>query len=292
MTKTILGMEYKKIAGLVGSLVALGLFFLMLWFVIPRPTNIDVPVDVDGDAVVNTIGTAYTLIDLHSVSALWSGSTMVMVIVIFLVTGCCCKNKALKTVHSHMSKKLKDEFTALSSEIQETYKRLDSSKAHDKVQEMARVGVSAVLGVESAVSRQEQLEKQARRDRTRLEMEALEDEEARIEVAHKRALLDAKRRSQDVYGQHPVGYGDRDGVVYGRHPEGGAAGGGVPFNRGAVAYRGDAYGEYQVAPVEHHAMVHHAPRGRGRGRGVTSSRYGVEVGHLSEMGQQIYSAVH
>ena len=297
MTKTNLGMEYKKLAGLVGSLVAVGLFCLLLWFVIPRSTNIEVPVEVDGDAVVNTIGTVYTLIDLHSVSALWSGSTMVMVIVIFLVTGCCCKNKALKTVHSHMSQKLKDEFISLSSEIQETYKKLDSSKAHDKVQEVARVGVTAacsVLGVQSAVSRQEQLEKQARRDRMRLEMEALEDEEARMEVAHKRALLDAKRRNQggDVYGQHPVGYGDRDGVVYGRHPEGGAAGGEVSFNRGAMAYRGNAYGDYQVAPVEHHAMVHHAPGGRGRGCGVTSSRYGVEVGHLSEMGQQIYSAVH
>ena len=192
-----LGMEYKKIAGLVGSLVALGLFFLMLWFVIPRPTNIDVPVVVeDNDAVVNTIDTAYTLIDLHSVSALWSGSTMVMVVVIFLVTGCCCKNKALQTVHSHMSKKIKDEFNTLSSEIQETYKRLDSSKTHDKVQEVARVGVSAVLGLESAVSRQEQLESQARWDRTRLEMEALEDEEARMEVAHKRAQLAAMKRNQ------------------------------------------------------------------------------------------------
>ena len=166
--KTNLGMEYKKIAGLVGSLICLGLFFLMLWFVIPRPTNIDVPVVVeDGDAVVNTIGTAYTLIDLHSVSALWSGSTMVMVIVIFLVTGCCCKNKALKTVHSHMSMKLKDEFTALL----ETYKRHDSSK-NDKVQEIARVGVSAVLGLESAASRQEQLERRTQRERTRLDMEA------------------------------------------------------------------------------------------------------------------------
>ena len=288
--KTNLGMEYKKIAGLVGSLICLGLFFLMLWFVIPRPTNIDVPVVVeDGDAVVNTIGTAYTLIDLHSVSALWSGSTMVMVIVIFLVTGCCCKNKALKTVHSHMSKKLKDEFTALSSEIQETYKRLDSSK-HDKVQEIARVGVSAVLGLESAASRQEQLERRTQRERTRLEMEALDDEEARMEVAQRRAQL-AKRRNQDGYNQQHVGYSDRDGVAYGRHPEGGA-GGGVLYNRGATPYRGDAYGDYQVVPVEHQAMVHQASGGRGRGRGVTSSRYGVDISHLSEEGQRIYSAVH
>ena len=220
MPKTNLGMEYKKLAGLAGALVTVGLFCLLLWFVIPRSTDIDEPIEVGGDAVVNTIGTAYTLIDLHSVSALWSGSTMVMVIVIFLVTGCCCKNKALKTVHTHMSQKLKDEFISLSNEIQDTYKKVDSSKTHDRVQEVARVGVTAacsVLGVESAVSRQGQQDKQARRDRMRQEMEDLEDEEARMEVAHKRALLDAKRRNQggDVYGQHPVGYGDRDGVVYG-----------------------------------------------------------------------------
>ena len=78
-----------------------------------------------GDAEINTIGNAYTLIDLHSVSALWSGSTMVIVFVVLLVTGCCCKNKALKSVHSHLSVKLKDEFTALLSDC-------DSSKLDRK----------------------------------------------------------------------------------------------------------------------------------------------------------------
>ena len=294
--KQILGIEYKKLAGLAGVLVTVGLFCLLLLFFIPRSTDIDEPIEVGGDAVVNTIGTAYTLIDLHSVSALWSGRTMVIVFVILLVTGCCCKNKALKTVHSHMSKKLKDEFISLSSEIADTYKSIDSSKTHDKVQGVARVGVTAacsVLGVESAVSRQGQQDKQARRDRMRQEMEDLEDEEARMEVAHKRALLDAKRRNQggDVYGQHPVGYGDRDGVVYGRHAEGGAAGGGSLFHRGAMTYRGKTYADYQgvMAPVEHRAMVY-APGGRGRGCG-TSSRFGVEVNDLSLVGQQIYSSL-
>ena len=274
--KTNLGMEFKNkiIASLVGSLVCMGLFFLMLWFVIPRPNDIDVPVVVeDGDAVVNTIGNAYTLIDLHSVSALWSGSTMVLVFVMLLVTGCCCKKKALKTVHSHMSMKLKDEFTALL----ETYKRHDSSK-HDRVQE-------------SAASRQEQLERRTQRERTRLDMEALDEEEARMEVAQRRAQL-AKRRNQEDYNQQHGGYSDREGVAYVRRPEGGA-GGGVLYNRGATPYRGDAYGDYQVVPVEHQAMVHQPSGVRGRGRGgVTSSRYGVDISHLSEEGQRIYSAVH
>ena len=291
-------MEYKKLAGLAGTLVTVGLFCLLLWFVIPRSTDIEEPIEVGGDAVINTIGTAYTLIDLHSVSALWSGSTMVIVFVILLVMGCCCKNKALKKIHGHMSQKLKDEFVSLSNEIADTYRRVDTSKPHDRVQEGARVGLTAacsVLGVESAVSRQGQLDKQARRDRVKQEMEDLEDEEARIEVANRRALLDAKRRQPvgDVYGQQPVGYGGRDAVVYGRHAEGGAAGGGGSFHRGAVTYRNESYdGDYQgaMAAVDHRAMVH-APGGRGRGRGVTSSRFGVEVQDLSLVGQQIYSSL-
>ena len=113
-------------------------------------------------------------------------------------------------------------------------------------------------------------------------------------MANKRALLDAKRRQPvgDVYGQHPVGYGDCDAVVYGRHAEGGAAGGGGSFHRGAVSYRNESYGDYQgaMAAVEHCAMVH-APGGRGRGRGVTSSRFSVEVNDLSLVGQQIYSSL-
>ena len=268
-------MEFKNkiISSLVGSLVVMGLFFLMLWFVIPRPNDIDVPVVVeDGDAVVNTIGNAYTLIDLHSVSALWSGSTMVLVFVVLLVTGCCCKKKALKSVHSHMSLKLKDEFTALL----ETFKRHDyDSSKNDRVQE-------------SASSRQEQLERRTQRERTRLDLEALDEEEARMEVAQRRAQL-AKRRNQEDYNQQHGGYGDREGVAYVRHPVRGAEGG-VLYNRGAVPYRGDAYGDYQVVPAEHQAMVHQPPGGRGRGR--TSARYGVEVSHLSEEGQRIYSAVH
>ena len=265
-------MEFKNktIASLVGSLVVMGLFFLMLWFVIPRPNNIDVPVVVeDGDAEVNTIGNAYTLIDLHSVSALWSGSTMVLVLVMLLVTGCCCKNKALKSVHSHMSIKLKDEFTALL----ETYKRhdYDSSKV-DRVQE-------------SATTRQEQLERRTQRERTRLDMEALDEEEARMarmEVAQRRAQL-AERRRQEDYNRQNGGYGDR-GVAYVRHPVRGAEGG-VQYTGGV-----EPYGDYQVVPAEHQAMVHQPPGGRGRGR--TSARYGVEISHLSEEGQRIYSAVH
>ena len=261
-------MEFKNkiISSLVGSLVVMGLFFLMLWFVIPRPNDIDVPVVVeDGDAVVNTIGNAYTLIDLHSVSALWSGSTMVLVFVVLLVTGCCCKKKALKSVHSHMSLKLKDEFTALL----ETFKRHDyDSSKNDRVQE-------------STTSRQELLERRTQRERTRLEMEAMDEEEARMELVQRRAQL-ARRRNQEDYIQPHGGYGDREGVVYVRQPVRGAEGGAV-YNRGA-------YGDYQVVPAEHQAMVHQPPGGRGRGR--TSVRYGVEVGHLSEEGQRIYSAVH
>ena len=170
-----------------------------------------------------------------------------------------------------MSLKLKDEFTALL----ETYKRHDSSK-HDRVQE-------------SAASRQEQLERRTQRERTRLDMEALDDEEARMEVAQRRAQL-AERRNQEDYKRG--GYSDREGVAYVRHPERGAEGG-VLYNRGAAPYRGDAYGDYQVVPAEHQAMVHQPSGVRGRGRGgVTSSRYGVEISHLSEEGQRIYSAVH
>ena len=121
MTKKNQGMDKRIIVGLVGSFVVIGLFFLMLWFVIPRPTHVDVPVVVeDGDAVVTTVGNAYTLIDLHSINALWSGSTLVIVFVGLLVTGCCCKNRALQSVHSHLSVKLKDEFTALLSDCDTT----------------------------------------------------------------------------------------------------------------------------------------------------------------------------
>ena len=282
-------MEYKKLAGLAGTLVTVGLFCLLLWFVIPRSSNIEEPIEVGGDADIQTIGTAYTLIDLHSLSALWSGS------VILLVTGCCCKNKALKKIHGHMSQKLKDEFVSLSNEIADTYRRVDTSKPHDRVQEGARVGLQAacsVLGVESAVSRQGQLDKQARRDRMKQEMEDLEDEEARLDVANRRALLDAKRRQPggDVYGQQPVVYGGRDAVVYGQHAEGGAAGGGGSFQRSQY-YRNESYdGNYQgaMAAVDHRAMVH-APGGRGCG--TTLSRFGVEVQDLSLVGQQIYSSL-
>ena len=261
-------MEFKNktIASLVGSLVVMGLFFLMLWFVIPRPNDIDVPVVVeDGDAVVNTIGNAYTLIDLHSVSALWSGSTMVLVLVMLLVTGCCCKNKALKSVHSHLSVKLKDEFTALLSDH-------DSSKL-DRIQE-------------SATTRQGQLERRTQRERTRLEMEALDEEEARMarqEVAQRRSQL-AERRRQEDYNRQNGGYGDR-GIAYVRHPGRGAEGG-VQYTGGV-----EPYGDYHVVvPAEQHqhqAMVHQPPGGVIRGR--TSARYGVEISHLSEEGQRIYS---
>ena len=59
-----------------------------------------------------------------------------------------------------------------------------------------------------------------------------------------------------------------------------------------MTYRNETYGDYQgvMAPVEHCAMVH-APGGRGRGHGVTSSRFGVEVNDLSLVGQQIYSSL-
>ena len=254
----------------------MGLFFLMLWFVIPRPNDIDVPVVVeDGDAEINTIGNAYTLIYLHSVSALWSGSTLVLVFVVFLVTGCCCKNKALKSVHSHLSVKLKDEFTALLSDR-------DSSKL-DRIQE-------------SATTRQGQLESRAQRERARLEMEALDEEEARMarqEVAERRSQL-AERRRQEEYNRQNGGYGDR-GVAYVRHP-GRGAGGGVQYTGGAgggVQYTGgvEPYGDYHVVvPVEqrqHQAMVHQPQGGVIRGR--TSARYGVDISHLSEEGQRIYS---
>ena len=214
MTKEkVLGMEYKKLPGLVGTFVTLGLFCLLLWLVIPS-SKVDEKVEVGGDADIQTIGTAYTLIDLHSVTALWSGSTMVIVFVVFLVTGCCCKNKALKKIHGHMREKLKNEFVMLGNEFAVHCRPADTSNAHDRVQEGARVGhqaASSVLGVEAAVTRQGLLDKKARRDRVKQEMEDLEDEEARIEVANRRALLDAKRRQPvgDMYGQQvPVVYGD------------------------------------------------------------------------------------
>ena len=168
---------------------------------------------------------------------------MVLVFVMLLVTGCCCK-QALKSVQSHMSMKLKDEFTALL----EMYKQHDNdSSKHVRVQG-------------SAVSRQEQLERRTQRARMRLDLEALDKGEARMEMA--------RRRNQEDYNRQHGGYSDR---------------GGVP-------HRGDVYGDYQVVPAEHQGMVHQPPGGRGRGR--TSARYGVEISHLSEEGQCVYSAVH
>ena len=86
-------MEAKKIAGLVGTFVTLGVFGIVLWLLIPS-SKIDEK--VNGDADVETIGTAYTLIDLHSVSALWSGSTMVMVFVISSLWDAVVKTKHKK----------------------------------------------------------------------------------------------------------------------------------------------------------------------------------------------------
>ena len=265
VTKKIQGMDKRIIVSLVGSLVVMGLFFLMLWFVIPRPNNIDVPVVVeDGDAVVNTIGNAYTLIDLHSINALWSGSTLVIVFVGLLVTGCCCKNKALKSVHSHLSVKLKDEFTALLSDC-------DSSKL-DRKQE--------------STPRQGQLESRAQRERARLDMEALDAEEARLErqeVYQRRAQL-AERKRQGEYNLQQGAYGDR-AVAYVRHPGRGAEGG-VQYT-GGVEPNGDYH---VVVPVEqgHHQAMVHQPQG-GVMRGRTSARYGVDISHLSADGQRIYS---
>ena len=293
-------MEYKKLAGLVGTFVTLGVFCVMLWLLIPS-SKVDDKVEVGGDADIQTIGTAYTLIDLHSVFALWSGSTMLIVFVVFLVTGCCCKNKALKKIHGHMREKLKSEFVMLGNEFAVHCRPADTSNAHDGVQEGARVGyqaASSVLGVQAAVTRQGLQDKKARRDRVQQEMDDLEDEEARIDIANRRALLDAKRRQPvgDVYGQQgPVYYGCRDAVVYGQQAEGGAAGAGAggSFQRSQY-YRNETYdGDYQGvrATVDHRAMVH-APGGRVRGRGVTSNRFGVEVQDLSLVGQQIYSSLN
>ena len=50
-------------------------------------------------------------------SALWSGSTLVTMVVIFLFVGCCCKNKTLARIHKHMKAKLKDESVHLNSEL-------------------------------------------------------------------------------------------------------------------------------------------------------------------------------
>ena len=263
-------MKTKIIVSLVGSLVGLVLFFVMLWFVV-KPNDIKVPVVVeDGDAEINTIGTAFTLIDLHSVSALWSGSTMILVMVLLLVTGCCCKNKALKSVHSHLSVKLKDEFTALLSDADN-----DSSKKLDRIQESA------------VTLRQGQLESRTRHERARLEAQAMDEEEDRLDrMARERKSRLAERRRQEELHRQTDDYEDQ-GVAYMRHSGRGAEGG-VQFTRGV-----EPYDYHVVVPAEqfqhqpqHQAMVHQ-PRG-GVMRGRTSARYGVDVSHLSPEGQRIY----
>ena len=79
--------------------------------------KIDEDITIDGPANVQTIGNAYTLVDLHSVSALWSGSTVLTMVVIFSLVACCCKNKALARIHNHVKEKFKDEFVHLNSEF-------------------------------------------------------------------------------------------------------------------------------------------------------------------------------
>ena len=91
---------------------------------------------------------AYTLINLHSVSALWSGSTMVTMFVVFLILGCCCKNKALARIHKHVKAKLKDEFVHLGSEFHVEYRPApDTSNPNVRTQEGKQVGYQAARSV-------------------------------------------------------------------------------------------------------------------------------------------------
>ena len=79
--------ETKKIAVLIGVVLSMLVIGIVLWFFLPS-AKIDEDIEIDGPANVETIGNAYTLIDIHSVSALWSGSTVLATGVIFLLVGC------------------------------------------------------------------------------------------------------------------------------------------------------------------------------------------------------------
>ena len=151
--------------------------------------------------------------------------------------------------------------------------------------------------LQAAVERQALLEKKARRDRARQEMEELEEEETRLDIEQKKAMLESKRRAPrgDValYGQHGVAdYGHHEVAGYGQ--QGAVGGGGGGSIQRSQYYSNESYGDgYQDvrATVDHGAMVH-APAGRVRGHGVTSNRFGVEVQDLSLVGQQIYSSLN
>ena len=130
-------MEAKKIAVLIGVVVSIIVIGVVLWFVIPS-AKIDEDITIDGPANVQTIGNAYTLVDLHSVSALWSGSTVLTTVVIFSLVACCCRNKALARIHNHLKEKLKDEFIHLNSEFRVEC-RPDPSTEIDKYDQLAMV---------------------------------------------------------------------------------------------------------------------------------------------------------
>ena len=185
----------KKIAVLVGTVITLIVFGIVLWFLIPS-SKIYEKVTVNGDATVETIGMAFTLIDLHSVSALWSGSTMVVVFVVFLILGCCCKNKALKQIHSHVKAKLQQEFVQIGSEFHVKCRLVPDTSNTNVGAQVGYQAASSVLGIQAEVKRRALLEKRARRDRARREMEELEEEETRLEIEHKKAMLESKRRHQ------------------------------------------------------------------------------------------------
>ena len=242
-------METKKIAVLVGTVITIIVFGIVLWFLIPS-SKIDEKVTVNGDATVEMIGMAYTLIDLHSVSALWSGSTMVLVFVVFLIQGCCCKNKALKRIHSHVKAKLKDEFVQIGSEFAVSCRLApDTSNTTVGAQEGDQVGYQAatsVLGIQAAVERQALLERKARRDRARQEMEELEDKETRLDIEHKKAMLESKKQAPrgevELYGRHGVAdYGRHEVAGYGQ--QGAVGGGGGGSIQRSQYYSNESYGD-------------------------------------------------
>ena len=62
-----------------------------------------------GRLLVLSVGNAFTLIDIHSVLVLWSGSTLVLIVVIFSFVTCLFNNEFLAKIHTHDVGKMKNE---------------------------------------------------------------------------------------------------------------------------------------------------------------------------------------
>ena len=121
--------------------------------------------------LLETIGTAYTLIDLHSVSAYGLVVQWSQCLLCFSFWAAVVITKHLTRIHKHVKAKLQDEFVHLGSEFHmECRPTPDTSNPNVGTQEGKQVGYQAarsVLDVQAEVEKQALLEKRARHDRAK-----------------------------------------------------------------------------------------------------------------------------